>query len=50
MDYQTLYQQTMENPDEFWAQTAEELVWTKPWEKVLDDSDAPWQLVSSVIY
>ena len=42
MDYQTLYQRSLENPEEFWAEIATELVWTKPWEKVLDDSDAPF--------
>jgi propionyl-CoA synthetase len=32
----------MENPEAFWAETAAELVWTRPWEKVIDDSDAPY--------
>ena len=41
-DYRTLYRNSMENPEEFWAETAAELVWTKPWDKVLDDSDAPY--------
>ena len=42
MDYQTLYRNSMDNPEEFWAETAAELVWTKPWDKVIDDSDAPY--------
>ena len=41
-DYRTLYRNSMENPEGFWAETAAELVWTKPWDKVLDDSDAPY--------
>ena len=41
-DYRTIYRSSMENPEEFWAKTAAELVWTKPWEKVIDDSDAPY--------
>ena len=41
-DYRTLYQESMQNPEEFWAKTAEELVWTKPWDKVIDDTDAPY--------
>jgi len=41
MDYRTLYRNSMENPEGFWADAAAELVWTKPWDKVLDDSDAP---------
>jgi propionyl-CoA synthetase len=32
----------MENPEAFWAEVATELVWTKPWDKVIDDSDAPY--------
>jgi len=42
MDYQTLYRNSMENPEEFWAKAASELVWTKPWDKVIDNSDAPY--------
>jgi propionyl-CoA synthetase len=42
MDYQTIYRRSLDNPEEFWAETAAELVWTKPWDKVLDDSDAPF--------
>ncbi len=42
MDYQTLYRHSLDNPQEFWAETAADLVWSKPWEKVLDDSDAPF--------
>ncbi|MFC1775888.1 propionyl-CoA synthetase [Pseudomonadota bacterium] len=42
MDYQTLYRRSLENPQEFWAETAADLIWSKPWEKVLDDSDAPF--------
>ncbi len=42
MDYQTLYRHSLDNPQEFWAETATDLVWSKPWEKVLDDSDAPF--------
>ncbi len=42
MDYQTLYQASLDTPDEFWGDIASELVWTKPWEKVLDDSNAPF--------
>jgi len=42
MDYQTLYRHSLDHPDEFWADVASELVWTKSWEKVLDDSDVPF--------
>lgn len=42
MDYRTLYRNSMDNPEGFWAEAAAELVWTKPWERVIDDSDAPY--------
>jgi propionyl-CoA synthetase len=42
MDYRTLYQRSLDNPEEFWAEAAADLVWSKPWDKVLDDSDAPY--------
>ena len=42
MDYQTLYQTSLETPDEFWGDCASDLVWTKPWERVLDDSNPPY--------
>ncbi len=42
MDYKTLYQRSLESPAEFWAENAAELVWTKPWERVLNDTDAPF--------
>ncbi len=42
MDYQTLYRHSLDNPQEFWAEPAADLVWSKPWDKVLDDSNAPF--------
>ena len=42
MDYKTLYQRSLEKPEEFWAEAAAELVWDKPWDMVLNDSDAPF--------
>jgi len=42
MDYQTLYRRSLEYPEKFWADCAADLVWTKSWEKVLDDSDPPY--------
>jgi acetyl-CoA synthetase len=35
--YQQMYQKSVDNPEEFWAEQANEFVtWTKPWDKVLD--------------
>jgi propionyl-CoA synthetase len=42
MNYQTIYKRSLEQPEKFWAEVASDLVWTKPWEKVLDDSQAPY--------
>jgi len=42
MDYQALYQRSLEKPEDFWGEIAAELKWTRPWDKVLDDSDAPF--------
>jgi propionyl-CoA synthetase len=42
MDYQTQYQKSLQDPEGFWGDAAADLVWTKPWDKVLDDSDAPF--------
>jgi acetyl-CoA synthetase len=38
-EYERLYKEAEENPDEFWSKIAGELHWFKPWDKVLD-----WQL------
>jgi acetyl-CoA synthetase len=34
--YKKLYKQSIEQPEKFWAREAKELVWQKPWSKVLD--------------
>ncbi len=40
--YKKLYTQSLEDPDEFWDSIAQELVWDKSYEKVLDQSDPPF--------
>ena len=42
MDYQTQYRNSLDKPQEFWAEAAAELEWSKPWDEVLDSSDAPY--------
>jgi len=33
--YKAMYKQSLENPDEFWAEQAKKFVsWFKPWDKV----------------
>ena len=41
-DYETWYKQSIEDPEGFWADRANELEWYKKWDKVLDDSNAPF--------
>lgn len=42
--YETLYRESIENPEAFWAKEASELTWQKPWDKVLEWNapDAKW--------
>jgi len=40
-EYETLYKQSIEDPENFWAGAAQELHWFKPWDKVLD-WNLPW--------
>src|SRR6478672_13070504 len=41
-DYDAVYKQAQQDPEAFWAERAEELHWFKKWDKVLDDSNAPF--------
>ena len=40
--YELAYQQSIEDPDSFWAKAAEDCHWYKRWDKVLDDSNKPF--------
>ncbi len=35
-DYETLYKESIANPEAFWEKIAKELSWYKPWDKVLE--------------
>jgi acetyl-CoA synthetase len=35
-EYQAAYQQSIQDPEAFWANIAEEFTWRQPWDKVLD--------------
>lgn len=35
-EYEQVYQQSIEHPEEFWAEIAENFQWKKKWDKVLD--------------
>ncbi len=42
--YQTLYRQSLSEPEVFWAEAARAVEWTKPWDSVLsEDADGRWQ-------
>ena len=41
-EYSPLYQYSIEDPQAFWAERAEELEWFEKWDKVLDDSNSPF--------
>jgi acetyl-CoA synthetase len=40
-EYETLYKESVEQPEKFWARAAQELHWFRKWEKVLEWK-APW--------
>jgi acetyl-CoA synthetase len=40
-DYERLYRRSLEDPEGFWGEVAEQLQWFKKWGRVLDESDAP---------
>ena len=35
-EYEQRYRQSLDDPDAFWTQVAEELIWMKPWTQVMD--------------
>ena len=41
-DYETVYKEAMDDLEKFWAARAEDLEWFEKWDKVLDDSEAPF--------
>ena len=40
--YKEIYQFSLDKPEEFWAAAAEELVWQKRWDKILDETNSPF--------
>ena len=40
--YAATYQRSLEKPEEFWAEAAEAIDWEQRWDRVLDDSRAPF--------
>ena len=42
LSYEDAYRESIEAPDRFWGKAAEEVVWYKKWDKVLDDEKKPF--------
>ncbi|MBE9550050.1 MAG: propionyl-CoA synthetase [Proteobacteria bacterium] len=42
MSYKKQYQQSINEPEVFWAKAAAGISWNKPWDKVLDTADTPF--------
>ncbi len=40
--YTNAYEQSINDPERFWGNVAEDCHWYKPWDKVLDDSNKPF--------
>ena len=40
--YETELRRSLVSPEEYWAEVAENTVWTKKWDRVLDDSRSPF--------
>ena len=40
--YEKAYTRSIQDPEGFWGDAAEEIDWIKKWDKVLDDSDKPF--------
>lgn len=40
--YDDIYKRSLEDPEGFWGEAAEDISWYKKWDKVLDDSNPPF--------
>ena len=40
--YQQAYDKSLKDPEGFWAEAAQLVDWSKPWDKVLDGSNKPF--------
>ncbi len=40
--YDEVFQKSLRDPQSFWAEAAEDVYWHRKWDRVLDDSDAPF--------
>ncbi|KAG8223344.1 hypothetical protein J437_LFUL001222 [Ladona fulva] len=42
VEYDRAFKNSLENPEEFWAEIGHELTWFKPWDKVMDNTNPPF--------
>ena len=42
LKFKEIYSQSINQPDIFWGKAAEDVIWNKKWDKVLDDSKKPF--------
>ena len=42
LSYAEIFDQSIDEPEVFWGKAAEEIIWEKKWDKVLDDSRKPF--------
>lgn len=40
--YKNVYERSIRDPEEFWAEEASRITWMKPWARVLDNSNPPF--------
>jgi len=40
--YDAIYRRSVDKPEEFWGEAAEDIAWFKRWDKVLDNSESPF--------
>jgi propionyl-CoA synthetase len=40
--YDEIYSRSLNDPESFWSEAAEQIHWDQPWESVLDDTGAPF--------
>ena len=40
--YEDSLRRSLEEPEEFWAEVGRCVTWTKPWDKVLDNTNEPF--------
>jgi Acetyl-coenzyme A synthetase N-terminus len=40
--YEAVYRRSLDRPEEFWGEAAEDIHWFKRWDKVMDDTKSPF--------